>query len=203
MKIPSLHQAQILLDEASVLNPGPWIQHSLYAAKAAKLIASYCSDMDEDDAYILGLLHDIGRRFGVTDMRHTLDGYRFLDQLGYHDAAQICLTHSFPMNTIKTFSGTWDCTEKEYHFVEKTLASIQYTMYDQLIQLCDCLALPSGFCLMEKRFIDVALRRGLNEGYQERWLSFLAIKDKFDQKIGFSVYTILPGIVENTFDLPS
>ena len=32
-----------------------------------KKIASACGDMDVEKAYILGLLHDIGRKFDVTD----------------------------------------------------------------------------------------------------------------------------------------
>lgn len=39
------------------------------------------------------------------------------------------------------------------HFVKNAV----YDDYDRLVQLCDSLALPSGFCLLEKRFVDVAL----------------------------------------------
>lgn len=48
-----------------------------------RLIASKCNDLDENDAYVLGLLHDIGRRDGVADMRHILSGYNFMISQGY------------------------------------------------------------------------------------------------------------------------
>ena len=33
---------------------------------------------------------------------------------------------------------------------------------DRLVQLCDALCLPAGFCLMEKRPVDVAVRYGVH-----------------------------------------
>ena len=47
--------------------------------------------------------------------------------------------------------------QPERQFVQEFLAGSTYTSYDRLIQLCDALALPSGFCLVEKRLMDVAL----------------------------------------------
>ncbi len=66
MTIPTLTQAQTLLAEAETRNPGPWVAHSINVARAAQLIAERHPDLDPDRAYILGLLHDIGRREGVT-----------------------------------------------------------------------------------------------------------------------------------------
>ena len=37
----------------------------------------------------MGLLHDIGRREGVTGMRHTLDGYRYLLEQGFDDVYSV------------------------------------------------------------------------------------------------------------------
>ncbi|MBI9049051.1 MAG: HD domain-containing protein [Anaerolineaceae bacterium] len=200
MKIPSQDQAEQMLQESAVLNPGPWVSHSKKTAEAAKIIAKHCFGLDEEPAYILGLLHDIGRRFGITDMRHVFDGYNYLLSQGFDDAAQICLSHSFPLQDTRTFAGVWDCDEKEYQQVNGILKSFTYTSYDRLIQLCDCLAMPTGFCLMEKRFIDVALRRNLNENYQERWQAYFDIRDEFNQILGYSVYRLLPGVIEHTFD---
>ena len=199
MNIPTIQQAINILEEAGSLNPVPWVQHSYFTAQAARNIAAHCPELDEDAAYVFGLLHDIGRRFGVTAIRHVLDGYQYLLDMGYPDAAQISLTHSFPMHTLKTYSGSWDGSEAELQFTAETLQSMHYTAYDRLIQLCDCLALPDGFCLMEKRFIDVCLRYKINEGYQEIWLAYLSLKDEFSSLIGMSIYQVLPGIVENTF----
>ena len=63
MCIPELGQAQLWLQEAGVLNPGPWVAHSRYVAEAARNIATHLPPpLDADTAYVLGLLHDIGRR---------------------------------------------------------------------------------------------------------------------------------------------
>ena len=83
MDIPSLDQARDLLSEAAELNPGPWVQHSVFAAQAAQAIAQLHPSLDPTTAYILALLHDIGRRVGVTDLRHMIDGYRYLEALGF------------------------------------------------------------------------------------------------------------------------
>lgn len=68
-KIPNADEINSYLKEASILNPGSWVEHSLFTGKAAKLIAEKCDDLDEDIAYALGVLHDIGRREGVKQMK--------------------------------------------------------------------------------------------------------------------------------------
>ena len=58
---PDITEAERLLKEAESYNPGPWGDHSRVAAHCAEEIARACRDMDADKAYVLGLLHDIGR----------------------------------------------------------------------------------------------------------------------------------------------
>lgn len=199
--IPALEEAKLMLKEAEQLNPGPWVQHSLYAGQAAKLIAEACKGMDSEAAYILGLLHDIGRRAGVTNMRHCIDGYNYSIEKGYDFLGKICLTHSFQTKNIKEAFGVWDCSNQEYSFVENYLNTIEYDDYDRLIQLCDALALPNGFVLMEKRMIDVALRHGVHDNIIPKWKATFEIKQYFEKQIGKSIYSVLPGVIENTFEL--
>lgn len=199
LNIPSLEQAELWMREAAGLNPGPWVQHSLYVGKAAEAIAARHPKLDAQTAFILGYLHDIGRRAGVGDMRHTLDGYDFLMEQGFADAARICITHVFPLKQINAVAGKWDCTEQELDFLNAYLAKTGFDDYDRLIQLCDAIALPSGYCLVEKRLMDVALRRGVNEFSVPRWQAFLALQKEFESAIGQSIYRVLPGVVENTF----
>ena len=71
MRIPDRYQAELWLQEAGELNPGPWVAHSRYVAEAARNIAARLPTLDVEAAYVLGLLHDIGRRAGVTGMRHS------------------------------------------------------------------------------------------------------------------------------------
>ena len=201
MHHPTLDQAKAYLAEAAEMNPGPWIQHSAFVAQAAEAIATVHPALDPTTAYVLGYLHDIGRREGVTDMRHTIDGYAFLHARSHTDAARICLTHSFPIQDARAASGRWDCSEAELDFVQDYLAHVEYTAYDRLIQLCDALALPTGFCLIEKRLVDVALRRGLHDCTLEKWRAYLGLQQTFESAIGRSIYSLLPGVVENTFEI--
>ena len=214
MQIPDRETAENILEEAAKLNPTPWVKHSQNAGRAAELIAGKHPDLDPDTAYVLGLLHDIGRRVGVTDMRHTLDGYQYLMSLGYPGAARISMTHSFPLrannssekpkqpgfvNDCLPAAGKWDCSDEELEVVKAFLSNTTYTPYDKLIQLCDALSLPSGYCLIDKRMVDVTLRHGVTEYTVPRWKAFFAIQKEFEEAMGCSIYSLLPGVVENTF----
>jgi hypothetical protein len=199
MKLPSRAQAEIFIEEGQALNPGPWVQHSRFVGQAAEAIACHVQDLDPEAAYILGLLHDVGRRAGSSDMRHILDGYTFLAGQGFDDAARICLTHSYPVQKLEAMAGKWDGSPQDQEFVRAYLAGCTYDAYDRLIQLCDAVALPCGFCLLEKRVVDVALRHGVNEYSVLRWQAFLAIQQEYEKLAGQSIYRLLPGVVENTF----
>ena len=62
--LPDIDEALKELRIAGELNPGPWIKHSENVGIAARNIAHLVPELDEDKAYIVGLLHDIGRRVG-------------------------------------------------------------------------------------------------------------------------------------------
>ena len=75
---PDRKTAEALLAEAEPHNPGPWGDHSRIAAHCAEAIARACG-LDADKAYVLGLLHDIGRRYGKRHLGlplHALAGVR-------------------------------------------------------------------------------------------------------------------------------
>ena len=88
--------------------------------------------MDADKAYVLGLLHDIGRRFGKRHLGHVSDGYSYMMSLGYEDAARICLTHSFNEQDISKYIGRWDTTEEETELIRTQLAAVELDDYDRL-----------------------------------------------------------------------
>jgi len=199
VSIPARRESERLLHEAEALNPGPWVAHSMHVAEAASAIAGCHPEMEAETAYVLGCLHDIGRRVGVTGMRHTLDGYNYLMSLGYKQPARISLTHSYPIKNAEAGADRWDGTDEEFQFIQAYLDQIDYDRYDRLIQLCDSLALPSGFCLIEKRLVDVVMRYGTNPLTIPKWKAYFAIQDDFESEIGGSIYNLLPGVVENTF----
>jgi hypothetical protein len=199
LKVPTLEVATLIMNEAEKRNPGPWVKHSLFAAQAAANIATLHPALYPSVAYILGYLHDIGRREGVTSNRHIIDGYYYLLKMGYDDAARICLTHPFALKNIDAISGEWDCSREEFEFVNDFLANTDFTVYDRLIQLCDAVSSPSGFCLMEKRIVDVAICYGVNRFTVEKWKAYFVIQKELEQDIGESIYKLLPGVVDNTF----
>lgn len=194
MMFPSRNVAQLELEIAGQMNPGPWTNHSYNVANVAKIIAEHCNDLDSEKAFVCGLLHDIGRRTGIAAVRHIIDGYDYAISQGWDEVARICLTHSFPIKDIEADIGKKDITKEQYNFIEKYLNSIEYDDYDKLIILCDALADANGYCLLEKRFIDTTRRYGIYPFFVDRWNKTYEYKEYFEQKIGASIYTLLPDI---------
>ncbi|MFW9991712.1 MAG: HD domain-containing protein [Candidatus Odinarchaeota archaeon] len=192
--------------EAHERNPGPWARHSELVATAARIFASEIDGLDDTKAYLMGLLHDIGRRTGPNQTRHALDGYNYLKAKGYEELARICITHCFPNSNANANTGLWDCTEQELAFVKEFLSSYLYDDYDYLIILCDCVTMEDCYVLIEKRLLDVALRYGLRNrvpievSVLEKWQKIFEIKNYFEQQIGKSIYALLPGVAESTFN---
>lgn len=187
-----------MIAEAEARNPGPWADHSRSAAVCASAIAAKCPDMDESRAYILGLLHDIGRREGVTSMRHIFDGYRYLRKMGFDGAADVCLTHSFMLPQVDTYFGAHDVEAEDIAFLTNFLNAHTMTKEDMLIQLCDAIAMPQGAVLMEKRLIDVAMRYGVYSFSVDKWKASFALKEHFDRATGVNIYTLFEDIAKNS-----
>lgn len=199
MYLPSPSEAEALLDEAATRNPGPWVEHSRFAGQAACAIAEHADDLDPNAAFVFGTLHDIGRRSGVYHLRHVMDGYRYLVELGYPDAARIAITHSFALPNLDAYIGDFDCPAEDIAFLRDFLQTVEFTRYDRLIQLCDALATPTGFCLVEQRMVDVALRYGTNTYMLDKWKVLFDLKEMFESSIGCSIYSVLPGIEAHVF----
>jgi len=191
--------AEFELEKAAKSNPGLWVDHSRYVAMACRIIALRCDNLSDDTAYVLGLLHDIGRYAGVSSEKHLIDGYRYCMDRGWEKTAQICISHAFMIQDIDTSIGKFDVTEEEYQFMKQYIKNAVYDDYDRLVQLCDALALPTGFCLLEKRFVDVTIRYGIHPATVDRWKKILNIKSLFEKKIGCSIYDLLPEVVDNSF----
>lgn len=84
---------------------------------AARLISEACRGLDSEKAFIPGLLHDIGRRTGVSAVRHIIDGYDHALSKGWDEVARVCLTHSFTIKDIEA-----DIVEKDItgHYLNNT-----------------------------------------------------------------------------------
>lgn len=196
---PTVYQAEQALEWAGQSNPGPWVDHSRYVALACRNIALRCPGLDGERACAYGLLHDIGRYAGISSERHLLDGYRWCMGQGWKKAAQVCISHAFMVQDINSSIGVFDMPPEDRDFLADFVAGAVYDDYDRLVQLCDALALPTGFCLLEKRLVDVALRYGTHPCTVARWRAVLDIKAAFEKRMGCSIYDCLPGVVENSF----
>lgn len=185
---PDRATAKSLLKEAETRNPGPWGDHSRTAAHCAEKIAKY-SGMDADKAYVLGLLHDIGRRFGKRHLGHVSDGYSYMMSLGYDDCARICLTHSFNDRKIEAYVGNFDTTEEETELIRTKLQEVQFDDYDKLIQLCDSIAGAEGVMDIIDRMSDVKRRYGSYD--PEKWNENLALKEYFENMMGMDLYEVV------------
>lgn len=187
--LPTREEAEILLKEAEGCNPGPWGNHSRVAAHCAEKIALACGHLDAEKAYILGLLHDIGRKFGVRHLGHVSDGYSYMMSLGYDEAAKICLTHSFHNQKLDDYIGKFDTTEDEMKLIQDSLSEVAMDEYDRLIQLCDALAGSDGVVKMEERMLDIKSRYGSYP--QDKWDSNLQLRRYFEEKAGKDLYAIV------------
>lgn len=187
--LPTKEEAERILAEAESCNPGPWGNHSRVVAHCAEKIARECGDLDADKAYILGLLHDIGRKFGVRHLGHVSDGYLHMLSLGYDEAAKICLTHSFNGGTVDGYIGKFDTTAEELKIIQDALKMTAMDEYDKLIQLCDSIAGAEGVLDIEERMADVKERYGVYP--QEKWDKNLELKTYFEEKMGKSIYIVV------------
>lgn len=191
---PNRETAQTEIETAGKMNPGPWTDHSYNVARAAEIIAAHCRGLNSEKAFVLGLLHDIGRRTGIAAVRHIIDGYDYAVSQGWNEVARICLTHSFPVKNINADIGKKDITAEQYQFINNFLNGLEYDDYDKLIILCDALADADGFCILEKRFIDTTRRYGIYPFSIDRWNKTYEYKDYFEEKTGKALYTLLPDI---------
>lgn len=193
------YTAEKQLEWAAHQNPGGWVNHSKFVAIACKRIADKCDNLSSDLAYCYGLLHDIGRYTGISSERHLIDGYRFCNGFRWDKAAQICISHAFMIKNIHSSIGVFDVTDEDFLFIKRFLETANYDDYDRLVQLCDALSLPTGFCILEKRFVDVALRYGMHPYTLARWKKTIELKEYFERKADCSIYDLLPEVKDNIF----
>lgn len=168
-----------------------WILHSIYVGLAARRIAHELG-IDEDFALTIGYMHDIGRM--INHKNHTIEGYNFLNKLGYHNVARYCLTHSFIDNIIFSTAGGGPKDKDSYDFISNYLDSIRLNVYDNIVQLCDLFCLETGFTTFEKRILDITKRKGVYPNSESHFENIMALKEKMEFMIGRDLYDLFPEI---------
>lgn len=173
--------------------------YSLGHVNNVAILASKVADMcglDSEKAYILGLIHDIGRFFVVDEKdelilndkhRHPIEGYLYLQKLGYGDEARICITHAFPERK-NIYAHMYNDDEKE---VIRQVLLKEYNIYDLLIQLADEMSVMNGWCSLESRFAREALEKGCKNEEWSKFLHLHNVKKMFDKLAGKDIYCLI------------
>ena len=154
--------------------------HGRGVAYVAEKIAG-AAGMDADEAYGLGLLHDVGKE-PHSGWGHIMIGYEKMKAEGLDTAARICLTHSFPDKKVLDDMPDEEFRDFVVDFVEKT----EYDDYDRLIQLADFMACSDGVVPIEWRTCDIMLRHQATENSQVLLKKVYGLKEYFAKKCGVS-----------------
>lgn len=186
---PDREEAHRILEEGCRRRPGKWREHSMTVASCAEKITRRINGMEPEKAYVLGLLHDIGRRAGEGQLRHVVEGYRYMMRLGYRKSARICITHSFPNQDIGEFIGKFDVSAEDVEILAELLKEYEYDDYDRIVQLCDAISMAEGPVSLEERIDDVAVRYGYYPPNKKKKLAEL--KEYFEDIIGENLYRVV------------
>ncbi|MBR2744770.1 MAG: HD domain-containing protein [Clostridia bacterium] len=182
-----------LLGEAEELNPGRWIEHSKKVGDASRRFAEKLN-LDTEKAEVLGLIHDIGKRYG-EHTHHVINGYKFIKELGYDDEyANICITHSYLNNDINCTAGGVPSPQSDgYEFRKEFVKNHEYTIYEKIINFCDLMC-TNKFMILEQRLIEIMTRRGVDTNTVYHIKEALKLRDELDEMLGCSVYELFPEI---------
>ena len=168
-----------------------WIEHSLCVGDSASIIAK-ALNLDEEKAKTLGYIHDIGRP--IDSPNHVLAGYYYLKELGYDEEyCNICLTHSYLNNDCNCTAGGFP---KYDAFKNKFIQNHEFTIYEKIINLCDLMC-THVVNTVDKRLIDLIIRKGAYENTQYHVKETYKLKKYFDDLLGYNLYDLFPSIKEN------
>lgn len=192
MKLTS-NQALEMLDSArGKTESDGWINHSICVGSSASKIAD-ALNLDTEFAKTLGYIHDIGKLVGEFSS-HVMNGYNYLKTLGYDDEyCNICLTHSYLNNDIYCTAGG---IPSDIPFRTEFIKNHEYTIYEKIINLCDLMC-TNIVNTIDKRLIDIMIRRGVYENTQYHIKETYKLKEYFDNLLGYNLYNLFPEIKEN------
>lgn len=192
MKLTSDIALELIENFRNKMEDEGWIDHSICVGNSAGKIAESLG-LDVDKAKTLGYIHDIGKGIGERK-EHVMNGYKYIKKLGYDDEyANICLTHSYLNNDINCTAGGFP---KDIPFRTEFVKTHEYTIYEKIINLCDLMCTNVNMTL-EKRLIDIMLRRGVHENTVYHIKEAQKLKKEFDEMLGFNVYKLFPDVLEN------
>ena len=192
MKLTSQEALNMLKEAEKTTTNTDWIKHSICVGNSAGKIAEALG-LDIDKAKTLGYIHDIGKSVGEFK-DHVMNGYEYIKKLGYDDEyANICLTHSYLNNDVYCTAGG---IPSDIPFRTEFIKNHEYTVYEKIINLCDLMCTSVNMTL-EKRLIDIMVRRGVYENTVYHIKEAQKLKEEFDNMLGYNVYNLFPDVINN------
>ena len=195
MKLTSDEALKLLDNSRGLAEDDNWITHCICVGNSAGKIAQKLN-LDEDFAKTLGYIHDIGKRDGYDhNIKHEIRGYNYILKLGYDkEYASICITHSFLNNDINCVAGGVPSKDiYKYDFMKEYVENHEYTIYEKIINLCDLMCKYNNMTL-EKRIIEIMLRRGCHPNTVYHITEAQKLKTEIDNLLGCSVYSLFDDI---------
>lgn len=201
MKITSKEAKELLESYRGKTESDIWIDHCICvgdsAGKIAKALNEKGNKVDIKKTITLGYLHDIGKYNGESH-GHVMRGYKYLKDKEIDDEyANICLTHSYLNNDIICTAGGVPNPE-DNPFLTDFIKTHTYTIEEKIINLCDLMCPQGGKVFtIDKRLIDIMVRRGAYSNTQYHIKETYKLKDYFDSLLGYNLYDLFPEIKEN------
>lgn len=192
MRLTSKEALEMLEKAKKTTSHDGWIYHSICVGNCAERIAE-ALNLDKEKAKTLGYIHDIGKRTGEF-RNHVMNGYHYLKELGYDDEyCNICLTHSYLNNDYMCTAGG---IPTDIPFRTEFVRNHEYTIYEKIINLLDLMC-TSVVNTVDKRLIELIIRRGAYENTQYHVKEAYKLKQYFDDMLGYDLYDLFPEIKDN------
>ena len=199
MILTSKEARELLEIERKNVKDDRWIEHSICVGDSAGILAKALKEkghnVDVDKVITLGYVHDIGKYTGESH-GHVMRGYEYLKNKGYDEEyANICLTHSYLNNDILCTAG--GVPDKENNpFLTDFIKNHEYTIEEKLINLFDLMC-TTKILTLDKRLIDIVLRKGVFSNTQYHVKETYKLKEYFDNLLGYNLYDLFPEIKNN------
>ena len=197
MKLTSKQAREMLEQARKNAKEEKWIDHSICVGQAVGRIAEALNkkghNLDVDKAITLGLVHDIGK-IKTSFSEHDMEGYNYMKEQGYdEDYCNICLIHPYLNNDVNCTAGGFP---SDIPFRTEFVKNHEYTIYEKMVNLCDLMC-TKVVMTVDKRLIDIMIRRGAYSNTQYHVKETYKLKEYFDNLLGYSVYDLFPEIKEN------
>ena len=178
-------------------NPRIIFEHGVHIHNVAKITEAIAKNTDgilnPDTAYVLGLIHDIGRIKDetVTGIPHCVEGYRYLNEVGFQGVAPISITHCFRNKNFQTSDYPTYCP-KLLGKVKEYLDTIEYNDYDRIVQIADMFSRGKEILSIRERLDkNKAFYHTQNLSYEN---SVFELRDSLNKKFNIDIEKIVDNI---------